>query len=61
MEQFFQSYGSWLLFGVLFLAMFAMHGLGMGHGNHGQASDLRKDPAANQGKDEGKEEPPACH
>lgn len=66
MEQFFQSYGNWMIFGVLFLAMFAMHGLGIGHGGlggHGRdrASDSSDDPSADQGKGSNKGGRPSCH
>ena len=69
MEQFFQSYGNWMIFGVLFLAMFAMHGLGIGHGGHGgcgghgQRSGPAEDPsaAADQRKGDSKGGSPSCH
>ncbi len=69
MEQFFQSYGNWMIFGVLFLAMFAMHGLGIGHGGHGgcgghgssPGSDSSEDPSADQGKGGTTGGRPSCH
>ena len=39
LEQFFESYGNWIAFGGMFLAMFAMHALGMGHSGHGHGHD----------------------
>ena len=41
MEDFFQSYGSWILFGAMPLVCILMHVLGIGHGGHGHGHQSR--------------------
>ncbi|MDO8692028.1 MAG: hypothetical protein Q7R39_18820 [Dehalococcoidia bacterium] len=55
-----------IFFGVTFIAMFAMHGPGIGHGGHGgcghgQDSGSAKDPSAQQGKGNDKGGGQSCH
>ncbi|MBI4504151.1 MAG: hypothetical protein HY691_01330 [Chloroflexi bacterium] len=56
MEQFLQSYGVWIIAGVFFLLMLRMHaggaGCGMGHGDHQQAPDSRRQPVDDAASDE---------
>lgn len=45
--EFFQDYGSWMVFGVLLVFMLRMHavgGCGMGHGQHGEHSSAKPRP-----------------
>lgn len=49
LEQFLQSYGNWIGFGVMFVAMFALHGLGMGgHGGHNHHPNKGEESAARE-------------